>query len=245
MGLGSSFGIAAETGNNIVTDGLIFYIDAAYKKSYPGDGSTWTDIINNSVGTITNATFDSSGYFDFDGAGDRIDFAANSNLNFGTGNWTVSCWARQDVTGVDGFYRRVWMMDGPTGNNVNNPQLAIVPGDYGTEGVPNAWSGGGLDIADGSVTMLNTWRNNVVVRNGSTVTLYTDGSVNGTPDTSIGSMNLNNLNNPGGPRVRLGSYSDINGNLGGQISSIQMYNRALTTGDILQNYNAQKERFGF
>ena len=73
MGLGSSFGISAETGNNIVTDGLIFYIDAAYK-SYSGDGSTWTDIINNSVGTITNATFDSSGYFDFDGTGDRIDF---------------------------------------------------------------------------------------------------------------------------------------------------------------------------
>ena len=30
MGLGSSFGIAAETGNNIVTDGLVFYVDAAY-----------------------------------------------------------------------------------------------------------------------------------------------------------------------------------------------------------------------
>ena len=99
---------------------------------------------------------------------------------------------------------------------------------------------GGLD-SDCDVKYL---RNNVVVRNGSTVTLYTDGSVNGTPDTSIGSMNLANLNS-GSPRVRLGSYNGSQGDLGGQISSIQMYNRALTTGDILQNYNAQKERFGF
>ena len=238
-----SFGITAETGNNIQTDGLVFYVDAAYKKSYPGTGSTWTDMINNSAGTITNATFDSSGYFDFDGAGDYIDFAANSNLNFGTGNWTVSCWARQDEIGLDGYYRRVWMMDGPTGNNVSNPQLAIEPSDYGTEGTPNAWSGGGLDIHDGSVTMLNAWRNIVIVRNSSTISLYTDGSENGTADTSIGSMNLANLNS-GSPRVRLGSYNGSQGDLGGQISSIQMYNRALTVGDILQNFNAQKERFG-
>ena len=31
MGIGSKFGITAETGNNIVTDGLVFYIDPAYK----------------------------------------------------------------------------------------------------------------------------------------------------------------------------------------------------------------------
>ena len=40
MGMGMSFGITAETGNNIVTDGLVFYVDAAYKKSYPGSGTT-------------------------------------------------------------------------------------------------------------------------------------------------------------------------------------------------------------
>ena len=57
-------------------------------------------------------------------------------------------------------------------------------------------------------------------------------------------MNLANLNG-GGPRVRLCSYNGSLGDFGGQIASIQMYDRALTTGDILQNYNAQKERFGF
>ena len=109
-------------------------------------------------------------------------------------------------------------------------------------------------ITDGTTSVATTFVTNYITNgsakawisfNGSTVTSYTDGSVDGTPDTSIGSMNLDNLNNPGGPRVRLGSYDNINGNLGGQISSIQMYNRALTVGDILQNFNAQKERFGF
>ena len=39
MGIGSKFGIIAETGNNIQTDGLVFYVNAAYKKSYPGTGT--------------------------------------------------------------------------------------------------------------------------------------------------------------------------------------------------------------
>ena len=36
MSMGMSYGITAETGNNIQTDGLVFYVDAAYKKSYTG-----------------------------------------------------------------------------------------------------------------------------------------------------------------------------------------------------------------
>ena len=44
MGLGSSFGITSETNNNIQTDGLVYYLDAAYKSSYPRSGTTWSDL---------------------------------------------------------------------------------------------------------------------------------------------------------------------------------------------------------
>ena len=44
----------------IVTDGLVFAVDAANKKSYPGSGTTWTDLAGNNNGTLTNGpTFDS------------------------------------------------------------------------------------------------------------------------------------------------------------------------------------------
>ena len=60
----------------IVTDGLVMYLDAANPKSYPGTGTTWTDISrNNNNGTLTNGpTFSSAnlGSIVFDGSNDAI-----------------------------------------------------------------------------------------------------------------------------------------------------------------------------
>ena len=56
----------------IVSKGLVFCVDAKDKDSYPGSGTTWTDVVNSRPGTITNSpTFNSSGYFDLDGSNDR------------------------------------------------------------------------------------------------------------------------------------------------------------------------------
>ena len=47
-------------GKKIVTDGLIFYIDAANKRSYPGTGTDSFDLIHSNDGVLTNgASFDS------------------------------------------------------------------------------------------------------------------------------------------------------------------------------------------
>ena len=59
----------------IVTDGLVFAVDAANKKSYPGSGTTWTDLAGSNDGTLTNGpTFDSGngGSIVFDGSDDYI-----------------------------------------------------------------------------------------------------------------------------------------------------------------------------
>ena len=238
MGLGSSFGISAETGNNIQTDGLVFYVDAAYKKSYPGSGTSVTDLVNGSVGTMSSVGFNSTGYFTFETNTNRIDFTANSNLNFGTGNWTFSCWVYPTAYSADGFYRRIWMLDGPTANNTDNPQHLLDTGD----GSAYSWTNGNLEITGGSTSLLNNWVNVVMVRNGSTITQYIDTVADGT-DTSF-SIDTSNLNS-GSPRFRIGSYNTGgSGDYEGNFSNMQIYNRALTTGDILQNYNASKERFG-
>ena len=38
-------------GPSIVTDGLVFYVDAGNDKSYPGSGTTWSDLIGGNDGT--------------------------------------------------------------------------------------------------------------------------------------------------------------------------------------------------
>ena len=46
---------------NVVTDGLVSYWDCANRKSYPGAGTTITDLVGVNNGTLTNGpTFDSS-----------------------------------------------------------------------------------------------------------------------------------------------------------------------------------------
>ncbi len=60
-------------GPNIVTDGLVLYLDAANTKSYPGSGTTWYDLSGNnknfSISDINTFAYNSSGYFTMTGGG--------------------------------------------------------------------------------------------------------------------------------------------------------------------------------
>ena len=49
---GISAGLGGQVNNNIQTDGLIFYVDSAYKKSYLGSGTTWNDLGGSNNGTL-------------------------------------------------------------------------------------------------------------------------------------------------------------------------------------------------
>ena len=55
--------MAVHGGTDLVTDGLIHCIDALDKQSYIGSGTTVNNVIGASTGTLTNATFNTSGYF--------------------------------------------------------------------------------------------------------------------------------------------------------------------------------------
>jgi hypothetical protein len=63
-------------GPKIVTDGLVLALDAANPKSYPGSGTTWSDLSGNgNDGSLINGpTFDSgnNGSIVFDGVDDRL-----------------------------------------------------------------------------------------------------------------------------------------------------------------------------
>jgi uncharacterized delta-60 repeat protein len=77
----------------IVTDGLVLALDAANPKSYPGSGTTWTDLSGNgNTGTLTNGpTYSSAngGSIAFDGVDDYSALTSNYTLSAG---WTLSFW---------------------------------------------------------------------------------------------------------------------------------------------------------
>ena len=80
----------------IVTDGLVLCLDAGNTKSYPGSGTTWTDLSGNgNTGTLTNGvgySGDNLGSLSFDGVNDFTSTITGEDFNFGTGDFTIECW---------------------------------------------------------------------------------------------------------------------------------------------------------
>ena len=233
MGVGSKFGIIASTGNNIQTEGLVGYWDAAYKKSYPGSGTSWNDLTSNqNNGVLVNGpTFDSNdgGSIVFDGSDDYITIAQTSG-DFSQNPMTTEHWVKFDAFNAGGdmllMDRTVW--NGTTGIEtyiLGSPKVVAVRGS-------------GVTKHDGSVTIsTGTWYQICIVFSGTTAYIY----INGQLDTSGTIGQVQNSSHA----MHVGNYPSNNSyNFDGNWANLLIYNKALTAGDVLQNFNAQKDRFG-
>ena len=187
-----------------------------------GTGQTFVDssLSNHTItanGDVTHSStqskFSGSSIY-FDGTSDYLDVAASTGFAFGTGDFTVDVFVYTDNTTADSFYRRIYMTDGPTGNDATNPQLAIVP----TTGLANAWStSGSLDLSSTTNVADGAWHHIAMVRSSGTVTLYVDGVSEATA-----SWTENVALNSGSPRPRIGSYDGSTGDFDGYIDEIRV-----------------------
>ena len=225
MGLGHS--------PRIVTDGLVLCLDAASKRSYPGTGTTWTDLKGGNNGTLTNGpTFDASngGSIVFDGSDDRVDCTSPPEID-SISEITMIAWVR--YSGI-GTYPKIMSRGHQAATDlnrgVNNNDLhffyanssQVTHSDYfsGTTGSINL-SSGWVCVAVTSGNVVKFYKNSDLV--------YTSGSV--TTNTGTGST-LVLGNRPGGGR-----------NFNGKMGVATIYNRALSADEIRQNYLATKERY--
>lgn len=215
-------------GANIVREGLVLYLDAANQKSYLSGSTVWKDLsLNNNSGSLVNGpTFDSAnlGSIVFDGVDDYIVTPYNVTLL----DFTVGAWFKS--------------------NGLNNTYNRIVDKDYASGfwigrnfNIINSWGGGVLEqnYPYGRYITLedNQWHYLVSIRSGSTHILYGDGITN----TISGTVSTSALS---GVQVRIGTQAGLGAYLNGSISSVQIYNRALSAQEILQNYEALKSRYG-
>jgi hypothetical protein len=219
----------------IVTDGLVLYLDAANSKSYPGSGTTWTDLSGNgNTGTLTNGpTYNSSnlGFFQFDHIND---FAAiPNNVALDTQTPTVEVWVKTNATTQNGF----WFEKGTV-----NSQYSLFQ-----SGGNILWRmriGGSIrNLTTTTATYMNTsnWYQVVGTYTSGTRRLYINGVLVNF-DTQTGTIETNS----GG--MSIGVYGGFNGSRGyyynGNLSSCKVYNRALTAEEIQQNFNATRGRYG-
>ena len=94
--------MACNAGPDIIEDGLVLCLDAGNKLSYPGTGTTWSDLVGSVSATLENSlnsTFsqDNLGNFDFDGADDYVDISNFDFFNYCNYNKPFSLCARSRI----------------------------------------------------------------------------------------------------------------------------------------------------
>ena len=221
------------TGPDIVTDGLMLALDAASERSYPGTGTTWADLSGNSIdGTLTNGpTFSSGngGSFLFDNFDDYVSLGASSQFSI-TNQMSVFSWVKIDsFTNWDGIFGTY------SGGNFVHFQLyggRINVYVYG----PNAGYGS-LDPGYDQLTA-GEWSNVGFTFGSSVLTVYLNGVA--MPTTVTGST----ANVSSTTEVSIGRAYSGDRDLGGYVATTDVYNRALSLAEVVQNYNAIKGRFG-
>lgn len=227
--------------NSVVTSNLVGYWDPGLVASYPGTGTTINDVSGNGLnGTMSNITW-TDPYFTYNGTNSQVSIADNALLEPGAGSWTMEVWVRQTVSGNDVVLGK--FDPGGTSADVSYSIRTTGTSYYAQIG---SGSGSGSTLFVNSTTFvgtLNTWYQLVYVfTNGGTKTLET--FVNG---SSIGSVshNLASILNTSS-NLYLGGYN--NGEytqwFDGRIGIVRLYNAALTSGQVLQNYNANKGLYG-
>jgi hypothetical protein len=240
--------MAFYRGPNVVTNGLVLALDAANTKSYPGSGTTWSDLSgNNNIGTLTNGpTFNSAngGSIVFDGVDDYTNISYNSNLNAST--WTLSVWFKLNpgYQELDAIISRTYYSPEFTINYFIDCGLIVQNkfriGSYKFSPEANQ----NITSSTTVTSTIGKWTNIVGYR---TSDFKVGVFVNGVSETesTFSSVDFSSTNVNSG--ITIGALN-LNGTLGrftnGNVANTQLYNRALSSSEILQNYNAQKSRFG-
>jgi len=232
-------------GPNIIEDGLVLCLDAGNTKSYPGSGTTWTDLSRNgNNGTLTGGPAFSSanqGSIVFDGTNDYI---TAGSIPSGTDLFTLSCWFyfNGNVSGNFDLLRAAAIF---TGNAVGTIEFLIATSGNAA-GLPyqilfSRYGGStvGSCVLTNINMAINQYHNIVIVRDGtSSQKIYQNGSLIGTGNVS-NSFSAGTLYFGGAPLNA--TYSAY---LNGRAGNILRYNRALSESEILQNFNAVKGRYG-
>jgi len=220
--------------NRIVTDGLVLCLDAASKRSYPGTGTVWTDMVGGVTGSFTNgASFDSNnaGSVSFDGSNDKVTFTSFPQLF--SGSFTFSTWVYREQSST----RDIPFGSYSLSNNVNFEV-------HGSNEMRFWWNNGQKDIRSTNNVSFTGWQYLTYQRirlssTSSTVIMYHN--TNSTYNSTF-SSGFSDITTPStfyaGSDARTGSVC-----LYGKIPQILIYNCALTADEIRRNYLSTKERY--
>jgi hypothetical protein len=223
--------MAFGNGPRVVTDGLVLALDAADKNSYPGSGTTWNNLIFNTPFTLTNGpTFSNNngGSFVYDGTDDTSIYssAPPSSWDVSTdGAFSFGGWIKTNTTAGFQQYIRISNFFFYFYTPVNIIRIYYTGAnsiDFTVNFNHDQWVYWFASVNRPSDTI-------VIYKNGVQENISTAATATGVIGTGASSIGDETI---GGEQLK------------GTIGSIQYYTKALSASEVLQNYNAQKSRFG-
>lgn len=219
-------------GPNVVTNGLIFYIDAFNKQSYSGSGNICTDLTSykNRATLINSPTFSNDG-FTFNGTNQKISATIPT---FSGNGYTLQGWAKITLNKKGAIFKTganngfaVGQGDGTFGGQ-GNKLLGLYPAvswiDSGYFFTSSGWYFITMTIAPFSDKTIKFYINNIMVRSISTTTWFLTLS----NDFIIGS-----------------NYGDAEAIrfFEGSVMTSLVYDRNISHSEVIQNFNATRSRF--
>jgi hypothetical protein len=227
--IGSGIGILEQL-NPIVTTGLQLYLDAGNASSYPGSGTAWTDLSGNSRdGTLTNGpTYSATngGSIVFDGTNDYVQCTGSLTVTAAT----FVTWIKRN--GSQGTYDGILFSRGTNTTGMNFYTSNQLGYHWNDSSSTYNWSSG-LTIPDA------TWCMIAISVTSTSATAYlcqTGGTTTATNTVNHSSSVLND--------IKLAVDDAAARYFNGNIAIAQLYNIALSAGEISQNFAADRTRFG-
>lgn len=220
----------------IVKSGLLYAYDPADTTSYPGSGTTLYDLANNVNGTFAGSAAYSSvgkGSLNFNGPSTYDYIAITDTVTHKTGqSFSYEAWVYFDV--LSGYDKTIV---GKPGCNIGLLQASSNMGMcvFGPNGVCVTGNTQYYASATASTGVWQHWVGTYQV--GVGIVTYRNGvSVNSVAVTG----NIGNWNNT----LYIGGSINTNYTMDGKVTAVKVYNRALSAAEALQNFNAQRLRFG-
>ena len=226
--------MAYHNNPKIVTDGLVLCLDANAKRSYPGTGTTWYNLVDtsNTATLAGGVTFNSAGYFTYDGSDDW------SYINSPGSYSDYSFMMFINVISSTQYTSRFFGL-----NNYGTYTL-YNPSNVGFHFNPdsNTSSSSSVTVSSGVNVGFGNWFHICVTSRKSSSVYETKIYVDGVLKTTSGLVPSSTFNG----QINIGAQRTPNSQEPSNchIGNFLLYNRIIAATEVSTIYNAHKSRFG-
>ena len=217
------------SGPEIAEDGLVLALDAGNTKSYPGTGTTWTDISGNgNTGTLTGGptySSDNGGSIDFNGG--YAEISSNADFLFGTEEFAMEWW--EYFTGGAGYIGHIGVFQSST---ATTPMIWTVSGSFHGYLAGSGWTSVAMS------PLSNQWAHYVVTGVTGNIRFYQNGELK---DTTT--WNWSSTSSAANFSIACGWSQSWQ--MPGKISAVRVYKgKSFTEDEVKRNFSALRGRYG-